>query len=194
MTGPLGRWGGNHGHGEHMTSMILSLSHGWVLAGQVDTIDRDRIHLIQAAVIRVCGAPEGLGGLVAGPVNDTVLDPIAAPVIVNKRQTLFTFQATGWTWPEAPMKTKVSSRLAVLTHGWVLAGAVVDDMEEPESGIQFERAAVIRRWGTTRGIGQLVTGPTPLTELRPIPSELHALDNSYIFTFPVTGWEASFRP
>lgn len=55
-------------------------------------------------------------------------------------------------------------QIVVLQRGWVYVGQV------KQSGDYYELTdgACIRRWGTTKGIGQLATnGPTTNTELEP---------------------------
>jgi hypothetical protein len=52
--------------------------------------------------------------------------------------------------------------IAVLDRGWVFIGRV----EESPGSITLNRAACIRYWGTTKGIGQLaLEGPQPQTKL-----------------------------
>lgn len=52
--------------------------------------------------------------------------------------------------------------IAILDRGWVFVGRVT---EQP-SAVRIEGADCVRRWGTTRGIGQLATeGPTKTTVL-----------------------------
>lgn len=52
--------------------------------------------------------------------------------------------------------------IAILDRGWVFVGRVT---EQPGS-VSIENADCVRRWGTTRGIGQLATeGPTKNTVL-----------------------------
>lgn len=59
-------------------------------------------------------------------------------------------------------------QILVLDHRWVLVGALRDDGEE--SGIvEITHAHVVTHWGTTRGIGELVDGPTPKTRLDRLP-------------------------
>jgi hypothetical protein len=53
--------------------------------------------------------------------------------------------------------------IVVLDRGFVYVGAVSTD----DRWLYIEDAANIRRWGTTRGLGELVTGPKPETKLDP---------------------------
>ena len=53
--------------------------------------------------------------------------------------------------------------IVVLDRGFVYVGAVSTD----DRWLYIEDAANIRRWGTTRGLGGLVTGPKPETKLDP---------------------------
>ena len=52
-------------------------------------------------------------------------------------------------------------KIVVLQRGWVVVGKF---LKEKEYGI-LENAAVIRRWGTTKGLPELVNGPLPETIL-----------------------------
>ena len=55
-------------------------------------------------------------------------------------------------------------RIVVLQRGFVLVGYYT---EHDENHYSLDAASVIERWGTTEGLGQLVTGPTSETRLRP---------------------------
>jgi hypothetical protein len=57
--------------------------------------------------------------------------------------------------------TPSTKQIVVLQRGWIVVGDVVDDGEE----ITILNASVIRYWGTTQGIGELVNGPTAKTKL-----------------------------
>ena len=46
-------------------------------------------------------------------------------------------------------------RIVVLQRGWVLVGRYAEDGDR----VLLSDAAVIERWGTTEGLGQLVNGP-----------------------------------
>ena len=77
--------------------------------------------------------------------------------------------------------------VAVLASGWVLVGVVADHRED--GTIDFERAAVIRRWGTAdKGIGALATGPLADTIVDPINAPTRAEGKSVLFSFDATGW------
>lgn len=55
--------------------------------------------------------------------------------------------------------------ILVLQRGWVVVGDLVDDTAER---VVMENASVIRRWGTTKGLGQLaLEGPQTATVLDP---------------------------
>ena len=51
-------------------------------------------------------------------------------------------------------------RIVVLQRGWVVVGRMSHEHE-----IVLRDAAVIRRWGTTKGLGSLRGGPAENTEL-----------------------------
>lgn len=54
-------------------------------------------------------------------------------------------------------------KIVVLQRGWVVVGDVA---ETPEK-LTVTNAQIIRYWGTTRGLGELVSGPTAKTILDP---------------------------
>jgi len=57
-------------------------------------------------------------------------------------------------------------RILVLPRGWVLVGDYRRDGDE----VVLTRCAVVRIWGTTRGLGEIAAGgPTPQTFLDPCP-------------------------
>jgi hypothetical protein len=55
-------------------------------------------------------------------------------------------------------------KIVVLQRGWVLVGKF---REVSETEHELIDASVIRFWGTTKGLGELVTGPTSSTKLDP---------------------------
>lgn len=58
-------------------------------------------------------------------------------------------------------------RIVVLQRGWVLVG----EFSQLKENCTLENAAVVRIWGTTKGLGQLaVEGPTSSTKLDPCPT------------------------
>ena len=58
-------------------------------------------------------------------------------------------------------------QIVIAQRGWVFVG----DVSKTEVEVVIENAAVVRRWGTTRGLGQLAqTGPTAGTVLDPCPT------------------------
>lgn len=66
-------------------------------------------------------------------------------------------------------------RIVVLQRGWVVVGEV--DTETTEE-VVLKNAAVIRRWGTTQGLGQIAgDGPTGNTmlDLVPLPLRFHPM-------------------
>ena len=52
-------------------------------------------------------------------------------------------------------------QIVVLQRGWVVVGRVKRSFDE----LTIENASVIRYWGTTKGLGELVDGPTSKTKL-----------------------------
>ena len=56
---------------------------------------------------------------------------------------------------DAVTETSGEVMIAVLDRGFVYVGRV----EHTDSGITLRNAKCIRRWGTTKGLGELVNGP-----------------------------------
>ena len=71
-------------------------------------------------------------------------------------------------------------RIVVADQGWVLIGSVSEVSDE---GILMENAHCIRVWGTSRGLGELVNGPTEKTILDHMGT-LHI--KSVLFTMEVS--------
>lgn len=56
------------------------------------------------------------------------------------------------------------TKIVVLDRGYVYVGKVADEGEN----LRITNARNIRRWGTSRGLGELVDGPTRSTVLDPV--------------------------
>ena len=65
--------------------------------------------------------------------------------------------------PAAPGRTDHGWNIVVLDRGFIYVGAVETD----DRWVYISHAANIRRWGTSRGLGQLVSGPTAETKYDP---------------------------
>lgn len=58
----------------------------------------------------------------------------------------------------------MSKKIVVLHRGWIVVG----DAKKEGNEIVVENASVVRRWGTTKGLGELAAeGPRPNTVLDP---------------------------
>lgn len=71
-------------------------------------------------------------------------------------------------------------QIVVLQRGWVVVGDVSTDGDH----IVVESASVIRYWGTTKGLGQLVDGPLSETKLDPAGT-IRAHQLAVVFTLDV---------
>ena len=67
----------------------------------------------------------------------------------------------GTTYVRKDSVTQGPIKIAVLDRGFVYVGSV----EEHDDYILLRNASNIRKWGTTRGLGELVAGPTSDTLL-----------------------------
>ena len=61
----------------------------------------------------------------------------------------------------APAREVLGARIVVLQRGWVVAGLVSQEGQE----LVITGAKVIRRWGTSKGLGELAGGPLTGTML-----------------------------
>jgi hypothetical protein len=77
-------------------------------------------------------------------------------------------------------------RIVVLPRGWVVVG----EYAEAAGKVTVSRGAVIRRWGTTDGLGQLASGPRSATKLDALGT-LECAAEAVIFTVrcEAEGWE-----
>jgi len=62
---------------------------------------------------------------------------------------------------DAIKDTEGDIKIVVLDRGFVYIGHVIEDGDF----LVLTKAKNFRRWGTTRGLGELVNGPTPQTKL-----------------------------
>lgn len=76
-----------------------------------------------------------------------------------------------------------ATHIVVIQSGWVFVGT--KDASSPQGQLTFHNAACIRRWGTTKGIGELAlsgpTGETVLDECGTLEVPMSAVH----FTIPV---------
>lgn len=77
----------------------------------------------------------------------------------------------------------MNQKIVVLDRGWVFVG----DVEESEDRIVITKCRNIRRWGTTKGLGELRTGPTNDTMLDETGT-VEAYKRAVICMIPCTGF------
>ena len=76
-------------------------------------------------------------------------------------------------------------QIAVLDRGFIYVGHVATDGE----WCYITNAWNIRRWGTTRGLGELANGPLPDTKLDPVGSVRMPLRTlQHMIAAEVNGW------
>lgn len=71
-------------------------------------------------------------------------------------------------------------KIVAVSFGWVLVGKVTEN----KKGLLVE-GAIIRQWGTSKGLPELVGGPTKQTLLDKSPVPLNVPFNSVIFTLDI---------
>lgn len=85
--------------------------------------------------------------------------------------------------PKEPATGEV--RIVVLQRGWVIVGRYSRDGDT----CYLDDAAVIRVWGTTKGLGELRTGPTSATKLDLCGHvEFHVLTACFTIACQESGW------
>jgi hypothetical protein len=87
----------------------------------------------------------------------------------------------------APVDPNLTSdvRIVILQRGWVMVGRYTRDGDR----CSLDNAQVIRKWGTTKGLGELVNGPLPSTVLDPAGHvEFHALGEIASLAASAEGW------
>lgn len=78
-----------------------------------------------------------------------------------------------------------NSKIVILQRGWVMVGK----FSRTEDMCSLDYTQVIRNWGTTKGIGELVNGPTAKTVLEPVGHvEFHILTTVAIITVGEGQW------
>lgn len=71
-------------------------------------------------------------------------------------------------------------QIVVVDNGFVFCGECVSDGKT----LVISKVRQLRQWGTTKGLGELVNGPTPKTVCDPIPSVIVG-QSRVVFTIPV---------
>lgn len=82
--------------------------------------------------------------------------------------------------PEHKEPVDIGPRIVVIDRGWVLIGKVTQHHDH----VVINTAKCIQRWGTTQGLGQLVTGPTGDTIAHPM-GDVEVPNRAVIFTMQV---------
>ena len=78
-------------------------------------------------------------------------------------------------------------KIAILQRGWVFVGR----FSKVGSDCKLENAYCIRQWGTTKGIGELVNGPTSKTLLDPTPVvNFHEMTVVALIDCNENGWKS----
>lgn len=78
-------------------------------------------------------------------------------------------------------------KIAILQRGWVFVGRFT----KTGSDCKLENAYCIRQWGTTKGIGELVDGPTSKTVLDPTPTvEFNEMTIVALVSCDEKGWSS----
>jgi hypothetical protein len=193
---------------------IVVLPRGWVTAGiwhpkvEKMVVDGEElinhyIELRSSYVVRRWGTNAGLGQLAMfGRQSETILD--ALPTIqVPYQSVVFTLDCPHDEWSELslafddddePHKAlEEDIRIVVLPRGWVQVGKFIPKTETlfmadgtpyKNHYVELSGGYVVRRWGTSTGLGQLaIDGPQSETTLDPLPATQVPLD-SVVFSIP----------
>src|SRR3990172_2341197 len=80
-------------------------------------------------------------------------------------------------------------RIVIGQRGWVWVG----QLETEGDAVTLTNARCIRKWGTAKGLGELVDGPTAKTVLDPVGTvRLHALGIVASYDASEDGWVEAF--
>jgi hypothetical protein len=172
---------------------ICSINNGNMFAGEMYRSGEFE-YIENAAVIRLWGTSEGIGQIVFGPTNETILDYFGkGDWHILQRTHCITIEATAWSktllrkrkeWlsrsgrSEAAGTIKRSDELYSKDNRPDYAERIGYRICSINNGNMFvgevfrsgefeyiENAAVIRLWGTEHGVGQIAHGPTNETVL-----------------------------
>jgi hypothetical protein len=78
-------------------------------------------------------------------------------------------------------------RIVVLQRGWVLVG----EYWRSGDNCELRKASVIRRWGTQKGLGEIITGPLKDTICDPCGTvRFHILGEIMSIEASDAGWNA----
>ena len=81
-------------------------------------------------------------------------------------------------------------RIVILQRGWVMVGRFSKDGQD----CKLETASVIRKWGTEKGLGEIISGPMPSTVLDPCGvSRFHELAIVATLDCEVGKWEKHLK-
>jgi hypothetical protein len=84
----------------------------------------------------------------------------------------------------------MSKEIVVLQRGWVVVGDVAEDTD---SLVRLENASVVRRWGTTKGLGEMAaSGPLSETVLDACPAGVKAHPLAIVMRMPceAAAWQS----
>lgn len=91
---------------------------------------------------------------------------------------------------EAVNQEKKDVRIVVLQRGWVVVG----EYARKDSEITVSKASVIRRWGTSKGLGELVNGPLENTVLDPCGTvRANVIGEVFTMDCEVSKWADSLK-
>jgi hypothetical protein len=169
---------------------IVVLQRGWVVIGEYVT-NGEHCLLTKGFVIRRWGTSTGLGELRQGPTAKSTLDPIQnvqwhilAQIFTQKpNQKIWREVMDAYTWQPQDLSLDQPSTgllISVLQRGWVVLGNFTSEGEFD----YMDKGYVVRKWGTSEGLGQLHGGPTKETILDPI-QDVRNHNLAKIFTIKV---------
>lgn len=107
--------------------------------------------------------------------------------MIDTKQAPIQMVVNGVTYVRAtPCESPI--KIVVLQRGWVAVGHYECDGDQ----CSLKNASIIRIWGTTRGLGELVSGPTPKTILDPAGTiRFHALAVVLAIDAEETSWASA---
>ena len=113
--------------------------------------------------------------------NTTIMDNTQNTISIDGTDYVRADSVNGKDFSSSPV------RIVVLQRGWVVVGYYAEDGDK----VTVEQAKIIRRWGTTKGLGELATGPVSESVLDPAGMvETHRLGVVLTIACDADAWKA----
>lgn len=168
---------------------LIGCTYGWMFFCTIAGVGDKTVEVSNAMTVRRWDTEWGFGELYKEVTPGTQLDPIPdmssengerpPKLEIYKEQILFAYPVSSTDWVpalEAARYNRVRDKkyirgpeewnITVTTYGWIY---IAQTVYRGDDHLELRPAATLRRWGTTWALGELLEGPTPNTQVDPIP-------------------------